>query len=102
QNPRTIAERSHPSSLVVTTSREDTIQFRTASGIALTSTPILTKSAGGKGPRSPARRRCQRRSPEGPRSMRRVDTDELGGMLLDRRRVDCHEWYAFKVAKSPN
>src|SRR5262249_44208374 len=85
---RTIAQRSHPSSLVVSTSREDTIHFRIASGIALTSTTILTKSAGGKGRMSPARRRCQRRSPEGPRSLRRVDTDEHGVKLRRRRRAN--------------
>jgi hypothetical protein len=88
RNPRTIAQRSHPSSLVVSTSREDTIQFLIACGIALTSTTILKKSAGGKGRMSPARRRCQRRSPEGPRSMRRVDTDEHGVKLRRRRRVN--------------
>src|SRR5262249_32688506 len=38
QHPRTIAQRSHPSSLVVSTSREDTIQFRMASGIAVSFT----------------------------------------------------------------
>src|SRR6266851_3567520 len=84
QNPRTIPKRSHRSSLVVITSREDTIQSRMASGIAVP-TRAFSKEAGGNGSPSPARRRGQRRSPQGPRVARSVDAVEHGGTLIRRR-----------------